>query len=152
MKHIRNNFGCILFPVLLFSLTWAVRSAAVDCPPVEFFEGRYEAVGRKPDSGDLYTESVTVKVKEGNLIMTRCADGETRIWTGRFETASPDRMTVLRFRSSPDGTPMEITYTWNVDPDNRPRLTGYVYRKDGKTRIPGMDTLFSKHGKTRGTP
>jgi hypothetical protein len=47
----------------------------------------------------------------------------------------------MRFRF--DGNEYDATYSWQSDPDNYPRLTGYLYLSG--TKSPGLEALFPIH-------
>lgn len=117
--------------------------AAGPVPPAEFFRGNYLLIGRKPDGGAAYVGRVSLREEEGGgLAVTRRIGGRAVRGSARFETATADRIPVLRMRFVFDGRRCEGTYLWQTDLDNYSRLTGYVYRLDGKTRSPGLEALF----------
>jgi hypothetical protein len=61
---------------------------------------------------------------------------------GRVETATPDKIKVLKVHFRSGDRDYEATYLIGSDLDNHGRLTGYVYLKGGKTRTPGLEALF----------
>jgi hypothetical protein len=63
--------------------------------------------------------------------------------TGQVETATADRIRVLRVRFIENGESYEAAYLVGGDLDNYGRLTGYVYLKNGKTKKPGLEAWFS---------
>ena len=73
--------------------------------------------------------------------MIRTVEGKTGKCAARFDTvAGTDRIPVLRMRFRFDGTEYDATYSWQSDPDNYPRLTGYLYLSG--TKSPGLEALF----------
>jgi hypothetical protein len=114
-------------------------------PPLTFFTGRYQAVGRHPDTQKSYLADITISLETDRLKMVRKIGDESTICRGQFEEATGDRIPVLRFTFEVNGIEYGSTYLWQSDLDNYARLTGHIYRVDGKTRIPGLEALFIKH-------
>jgi len=114
-------------------------------PPLTFFAGRYQAIGRHPDTQSSYLGDVTISIEDETLTMTRDIGGTTIPCRGKWEKATADRVPVLKFSFRNEGVDYGITYLWQVDLDNYARLTGYLYRMDGKTLVPGLEALFIKH-------
>ena len=76
--------------------------------------------------------------------MTRTIADKTEKCVAQFDTvAGTDRVPVLTMRFRFDGIEYGATYRWQSDPDNYPRLTGYVYTAD--TKSPGLEALFPIH-------
>lgn len=119
------------------------RGGAVNVPPAGFFAGDYALIGRKPDSRETYAGRVRLRESSGGgLEVTRTVNGRTARGRAAFETATADRIPVLRMRFTLDGRRCEGTYLWRSDLDNYLRLTGYVYRLDGGTKSAGLEALF----------
>jgi hypothetical protein len=111
-----------------------------------FMAGDYDLIGRKPDSTATYTGRVTLRADGNSLQAVRIIDGKTTQGTIRFDTvAGTDRIPVLRLRFTLDGVEYEATYRWQSDPDNYPRFTGILYRKDNQTKSAGLEALFPIH-------
>lgn len=109
-----------------------------------YMAGEYDLIGRKPDSTTTYTGHVTLRHENGVLQVTRTIEGKTDKCIARFDTvAGADRIPVLRMHFHFDGKEYDATYRWQSDPDNYPRLTGYVYLTG--TKSPGLEALFSIH-------
>jgi hypothetical protein len=110
----------------------------------EYMAGEYDLIGRKPDSTTTYTGHVTLRDENGVLQVTRTIEGKTDKCIVRFDTvAGADRIPVLRMHFHLDGKGYDATYRWQSDPDNYPRLTGYVYVT--RTNSPGLEALFPIH-------
>ena len=106
-----------------------------------YMAGEYDLIGRKPDSTATYTGHVTLQSENGVLEVTRTIAGKIDKCVARFDTvAGDDRIPVLRMHFHLDGAEYDATYRWQSDPDNYPRLTGYVYRAGIK--LPGLGALF----------
>jgi len=109
-----------------------------------YMAGDYDLIGRKADSSATYNGHVTLRDEGGVLQVTRTVDGKTDKCAARFDTvAGSDRIPVLRMRFRFEGKEYDATYSWQSDPDNYPRLTGYLYLAG--TKSPGLEALFPIH-------
>jgi hypothetical protein len=109
-----------------------------------YMAGEYDLIGRKADSSATYNGHVTLRDEGGVLQVTRTVEGKTDKCTARFDTvAGSDRIPVLRMRFRIEGKEYDATYNWQSDPDNYPRLTGYLYLSG--TKSPGLEALFPIH-------
>ena len=109
-----------------------------------YMAGEYDLIGRKADSSATYNGRVTLRDEGGALQVTRTVEGKTDTSAARFDTvAGSDRIPVLRMRFRFDGKEYDATYSWQSDPDNYPRFTGYLYLSG--TKSPGLEALFSVH-------
>jgi len=109
-----------------------------------YMAGEYDLIGRKADSSATYNGHVTLRDEGGVLQVTRTVEGKTDKCAARFDTvAGSDRIPVLRMRFRFEGKEYDATYTWQSDPDNYPRLTGYLYLSG--TKSPGLEALFPIH-------
>src|SRR5450755_2785643 len=109
---------------------------------VGFLVGNYLLVGKKPDSELTYLGRVVLKQRGDKFEVRRTINGQTVRGTASFETATPDKIPVLRMRFQFEGEACEATYLWQGDLDNYVRLTGYVYSTTkNKTKLPGLEVL-----------
>ena len=109
-----------------------------------YMAGEYDLIGRKPDSTATYSGHVTLRDEGGVLQVTRTIEGKTDKCVARFATvAGSDRIPVLRMRFRFEGKEYDATYSWQSDPDNFPRFTGYLYLSG--TKSPGLEALFPIH-------
>ena len=109
-----------------------------------YMAGDYDLIGRKADSSATYNGHVTLRDEGGVLQVTRTVEGKTDKCAARFDTvAGSDRIPLLRMRFRFEGKEYDATYTWQSDPDNYPRLTGYLYLSG--TKSPGLEALFPIH-------
>jgi hypothetical protein len=106
-----------------------------------FLAGDYRLVGQKPDSSAAYLGRLTLRETGGAFAVTCVVAGVTSYRTASIDTTS-EGVPVLRMRFSEGGVEYAATYLWQTDPDNYPRLTGYVYRAQGETKSPGLEALF----------
>ena len=106
--------------------------------------GEYDLIGRKADSSATYNGHITLRDEGGVLQVTRTVEGKTDKCAARFDTvAGSDRIPVLRMHFGFEGKEYDATYSWQSDPDNYPRFTGYLYLSG--TKSPGLEALFSVH-------
>ena len=106
-----------------------------------YMAGEYDLIGRKADSSATYNGHVTLRDEEGVLQVTRTVEGKTDKCAARFDSiGGTDRIPVLRMRFRFDGKEYDATYSWQSDPDNYPRFTGYLYLSG--TKSPGLEALF----------
>jgi len=137
-----------ILAVILFADS--ARSADADRKPLDeqflrsYMAGEYDLIGRKADSSATYNGHVTLRDEGGLLQVIRTVEGKTDKCAARFDTvAGTDRIPVLRMRFRFDGNEYDATYSWQSDPDNYPRLTGYLYLSG--TKSPGLEALFPIH-------
>jgi len=128
----------------------SARSGETDRKPLDeeflrnYMAGEYDLIGRKADSSATYNGHVTLRDEGGVLQVTRTVEGKTDKCAARFDTvAGSDRIPVLRMRFRFEGKEYDATYSWQSDPDNYPRLTGYLYLSG--TKSPGLEALFPIH-------
>ena len=128
----------------------AASSGETDRKPLDeeflrnYVAGEYDLIGRKADSSATYNGHVTLRDEGGVLQVTRTVEGKTDKCAARFDTvAGSDRIPVLRMRFRFEGKEYDATYSWQSDPDNYPRLTGYLYLSG--TKSPGLEALFPIH-------
>jgi hypothetical protein len=137
-----------ILAVILFADS--ARSADADRKPLDeqflrsYMAGEYDLIGRKADSSATYNGHVTLRDEGGVLQVIRTVEGKTGKCAARFDTvAGTDRIPVLRMRFHFDGNEYDATYSWQSDPDNYPRFTGYLYLSG--TKSPGLEALFPIH-------
>jgi hypothetical protein len=135
-------FGLLLF-VAATSMTWG--SICGKPPDVEFLQGflagEYRIVGQAPDGGTPYSGHLTLKPKENAFEVSRDIAGVKINGSATIETAG-EECPVLRIRFSLDTVEYEGTFLWHSDLDNYTRLTGYIYRRHGETKLPGFEAWF----------
>ena len=109
-----------------------------------YMTGEYDLIGRKADSSATYNGHVTLRDEGGVLQVSRTVEGKTDRCIARFDNvAGSDRIPVLRMRFRFEGKEYDGTYSWQSDPDNYPRFTGYLYFSG--TKSPGLEAFFPIH-------
>lgn len=125
-------------------------SSLSDAPsglPIEFLAGSYDVVGRRPGSDQTYSGTMVLAPSDSDaslLSITRTIGQVSTSGTGSLQWTEA-QVQVLRISFEDGVEPMEATYLIVSDLDNYPRMTGYVYRREGDTAIPGLEVLFSDH-------
>ena len=130
---------------LVGTLVWAQAKDSRDEPLYDFVCGSYQVIGKLPDSDQLYSGKVEVKRSGNQLEVVRLIGGHRVRGIGRIETATSDKIKVLRVHFRSKDKDHEATYLIGSDLDNHGRLTGYVYFKGGGTKVPGLEALFIEH-------
>ncbi len=132
----------------------AVDVGVAQCPQVEasgedypFLGGRYEIVGRLPDSDSTYGGTVELRWREGAFVAARTVNGQATRGTAWLQNCGGvDRRLSLRFRyarTERDPATLNMVCTWSIDGDNATRLTcktGYGERQINQ-RL-GIEALF----------
>ena len=127
------------------SFAWAQAKELSDEPLYDFLCGSYHVIGRLPDSNQLYSGKVEFKLSGNQLEIVRLIGGHRARGIGRIETATPDKIKVLRVHFRSKDRDYEATYLIGSDLDNHGRLTGYIYFKGRATKTPGLEALFIEH-------
>jgi len=135
---------CMLFMAALISIALSCAWAKEDESDLlyTFLQGTYELVGRWPDSQQTYTGRAVLSKTADFIKVVRTIGGEQIEAVGKIETATADKIKVLRVRFEQDGEQYEATYLIGSDLDNYGRLTGYVYSRERPSGQPGLEALF----------
>ncbi len=110
-----------------------------------FLEGPYHLIGKWPDSNRTYYGKAVLRKADGELEVIRRIEGKEVKAVGKIETATGDKIKVLRIRFTDEKKSYEGTYLIHFDLDNYGRLAGYLYLKEGGTKNPGFEALFIDH-------
>jgi len=137
---------------LASTLVWAQARDLGDEPLYDFVCGSYQVIGRLLDSDQLYSGKVEFKLSGNQLEVVRLIGKHRVKGIGRIETATPDKIKVLRVHFRSKDKDYEATYLIGSDLDNHGRLTGYVYLKGGGTKAPGLEALFIEQKGVEGIP
>lgn len=135
---------CSLFFLLFILPAAAQNQSDAAAFLVDFLPASYEVVGRMPDSDSLYSGRVMIQNSDSGLIVVRQTGNQVMRGRATIEKAAGGDATVLRVGFVQEKQRYEITYQIHSDLDNYARLSGYVYRKDGSTKTPGLEVLFHK--------
>jgi hypothetical protein len=109
----------------------------------DFVVGRYHLVGREADSETTYQGRVDIfRDPQNALQVRRTVGGLVITGTAAIEQATLAETEVLRMRFTEAGIAFECTCLIQGDLDNYARLSCHRYRRDGKTRRPGLEALF----------
>lgn len=109
----------------------------------EFVTGRFQLIGRYPDSQQTYTGTARIERVEKQIRLIRNIAGKkTRIY-GVIRRADPGEAYVLAFKWQ-QGTAMEMVCLIGSDLDNYPRLTCHWGRAGNPHGQPGMEAYFAQ--------
>jgi hypothetical protein len=134
----------VLF-LLMANATFAINLDADTDFLYGYLPGTYILIGKAPDSNVTYYGTVEFIKEESGLKVIRSISGKIVTGEGRIEYATADKTQVLRVRFIENKKQYEATYLIGSDLDNYGRLTGFLYEKEGKTKLPGLEALFSDH-------
>lgn len=112
-----------------------------------FLVGKYECIGRWPDSDRTYSGHVEISEMKDGIKMIRTIDGKKVEAIGKYGTATSDKIQVLGISFKQYGVDFEETCMVDVDGENYARISCYVYST--KTKKVGLESLFSDHGQLR---
>ena len=93
-------------------------------------------------ANDKILGKIILEKDRGNFRVVRLIKGKKITGIGKIETATSEKVKVLRIRFKQDEREYEGTYLIDSDLDNYGRLTGYLYLKNGKTKNPGLEAFF----------
>jgi len=111
---------------------------ATDGPPLEFFAGKYEMLGRAPGSGGLPIQDwVTITVEGDRLLISACRTG-----TGDLKAGANRDEHEAQFSGMLGPWPVACDY--QVDRGNYGRITCYIGTKSAHD-VPGLVTLWPAH-------
>jgi len=139
------QYFVIIAVVCLSCFAWAKDVGSKIEFLYQFLQGTYELIGRVPDSNKTYTGKVVLRKSDDYFEVIRRIEGKEIKGTGEIETATADKTKVLRVRFVEGNKSYEATYLIGSDLDNYGRLAGYLYLKEGGTKVPGLEALFIDH-------
>lgn len=111
----------------------------------QFVQGNYELVGKAINTNQTYYGSVHISQQEGSLMINRDINGKQTLGTAVIEPTASGEAVVMRMRFAENETKYEETCMVDSDLDNYARISCHLYLKNGKTKEPGLETLFTKH-------
>lgn len=107
-----------------------------------FVPGRYQFIGRHPDSLRTYSGTATIERVGNKLRLTRSIAGKRSQVLGVVRRADPGEADVLAFKWG-NRTPMEMVCLVGSDLDNYPRLTCHWGKKGNPHTQPGLEAYFA---------
>ncbi len=125
---------------------WVVPARAVEAdepPQWSFVPGRYQLIGRHPDSLLTYSGTARIDRVGEKLRLTREIAGKQSRVFGVVRRADPGEAYVLAFKWGKQ-RPMEMVCIIGGDLDNYPRLTCLWGREGNPHRQPGMEAYFAQ--------
>jgi hypothetical protein len=120
----------------------AAESPGDDSDLLGFLAGRYEVIGRLPDSTATYSGTLELRVEGEALAVERTIAGERTRGRARVEHRTADRIAILVAELTRDGRPLEAECAIGSDLDNGPRLTCRVRERGTQPAAPGLEAWF----------
>lgn len=109
----------------------------------QFLAGTYEVVGRLPDSEQVYSGTLQLKLAERRgFTFTKKVANLTITGKAKIEKALAGEAKVLRMHFEQDAQAYESTCLISSDLDNYARLTCQTYLQNGSTKRAGQEALF----------
>lgn len=139
------QYFVIIAVVCLSSFAWAKDVGSKHEFLYQFLQGTYDLIGRVPDSNKTYTGKVVPRKSDDYFDVIRRIEGKEIKGTGEIETATADETRILRVRFVEGNKSHQATYLIGSDLDNYGRMAGYLYLKEGGTKVPGLEALFIDH-------
>jgi len=121
-------------------------ASAVDpeeAPHWDFVPGRYQLIGRQPDSLKTYTGTARIERVSKQLRLIRQINGKQSRIFGVIRRADPGEAYVLSFKWNEHG-PMEMVCLIGSDLDNYARLTCHWGKAGNPHKQPGMEAYFAQ--------
>ena len=114
-----------------------------EAPEWSFVPGRYQLIGRHPDSPTTYAGTARIERVGRQLRLTRTIGGRKSQVFGVVRRADPGEAWVLHFKW---GTrqPMEMVCVIGTDLDNYARLTCHWGKAGNPHAQPGMEAYFAQ--------
>jgi len=130
--------------VLLTALAFPAAAAEQDeSPHWSFVPGRYQLIGRHPDSLRTYTGTARIERVGKKLRLSREIDGRKSQFFGIIRRADPGEAYVLAFKWD-EKSPMEMVCLIGSDLDNYARLTCHWGKAGNPHKQPGMEAYFAQ--------
>ncbi len=114
-----------------------------ESPHWSFVPGRYQLIGRHPDSLRTYTGTARIERIGKNLRLSREIDGRKSQIFGVIRRADPGEAYVLAFKWI-EKSPMEMVCLIGSDLDNYARLTCHWGKTGNPHKQPGMEAYFAQ--------
>jgi hypothetical protein len=109
----------------------------------DFVTGRFQLIGRYPDSLRTYTGTARIERVAKKLRLTRDIAGKRTQVYGGIRLADPGEAYVLSFEWNEKAT-MNMVCLIGSDLDNYPRLTCHWGNKGNPHTQPGMEAYFAQ--------
>lgn len=109
----------------------------------EFVTGRFELIGRYPDSQRTYTGTARIERVGKQIRLTREVGGKKVRLFGVIRRADPGEAYVLAFNWR-QVSAMEMVCLIGSDLDNYPRLTCHWGKSGNPHHRPGMEAFFAQ--------
>jgi hypothetical protein len=135
-------FGFVVAQAVLFGQP-ALAVEDDEPPQREFVVGRYQLIGRHPDSPKTYTGTAHIERVGERLRLVRDIAGKQSQLFGVVRRADPGEAYVLDFHWG-ERRPMQMVCLIGTDLDNYARLTCHWGRAGNPHKQPGMEAYFAQ--------
>ena len=129
--------------LLMTSLTQVYGGESEEPYQWSFVPGRYQLIGRHPDSTQTYTGTARIDRVGAQLRLSRDIGGKRSRLFGVIRRADPGEAYVLAFKWN-ERRPQEMVCLVGSDLDNYPRLTCHWGLAGNPHRQPGMEAYFAQ--------
>ncbi len=140
MKLFRFTFF-LYIAILLPGLVRAETSHERSAPPLEFFVGGYEILGKDLQSGRTYSGTITMVKKNGKLEVQKRVNGKVSVGYAMIVRVIDD-IPALRIDFTKNDRKLSATYQLDVDWNNYARLTGYLVTGNSPRETVAIEALF----------
>jgi hypothetical protein len=139
----RRTLAFLLLAAACLAGTPARAADEDEAPEWSFVPGRYQLIGRHPDSPTTYAGTARIERVGRQLRLTRIVGGRKNQVYGVVRRADPGEAWVLHFKW---GTrqPMEMVCVIGTDLDNYARLTCHWGKAGNPHAQPGMEAYFAQ--------
>jgi hypothetical protein len=139
----RRTLTFLLVAAVCLAGTPARAADEDEAPEWSFVPGRYQLIGRHPDSPTTYAGTARIERVGRQLRLTRIVGGRKNQVYGVVRRADPGEAWVLHFKW---GTrqPMEMVCVIGTDLDNYARLTCHWGKAGNPHAQPGMEAYFAQ--------
>lgn len=135
---------CKLFLILAFIPVLSQADDAMNEFLKMIVPGEYTVIGKNINSDKTYQGEVSITRQDDTFAVMRSINGTQVVGQAAIESAAGGDAKVLRIRFAENNVDYEETCLVGSDLDNYARISCYLYMQDGKTRQPGLETLFIK--------
>ena len=139
----RRTLAFLLLAAACLAGTPARAADEDEAPEWSFVPGRYQLIGRHPDSLSTYTGTARIERVGKQLRLTRTIGGRKSQVFGVVRRADPGEAWVLHFKWG-DNQPMEMVCVIGSDLDNYARLTCHWGKAGNPHTQPGMEAYFAQ--------
>lgn len=144
----RSMVRIVLFALCSLMIP-ASRADEVSCQPQKYdpefpaaLLGKYEIIGRMPDSGVTYGGTLEIKGGKKAYALKRTVNGNTMAGEAWIETCGSNDFRMLSFRYTEGKRPLEGYCFMQSNLENEMLLSCYTNFAGKKNERPGLESMF----------